>query len=95
MSHLLAADVAVALPGGVGTLAEASTIWAAAQTEPGAAALVVVGEAWQELMSFLGRTFVISADDLSLPSQANDVGEIVLAVERALAQPQRHHGARG
>ena len=43
LAHLLAARVAVALPGGIGTLAEATAVWAAAQTEPGTARLVLVG----------------------------------------------------
>ncbi len=50
--HLLATQVAIALPGGVGTLAEASGVWAAAQTEPGAAQLVLVGPAWRALTRY-------------------------------------------
>lgn len=95
IGHLLAADVAVALPGGVGTLAEAAMIWAAAQTEPDAARLVVVGDAWRELLDLLGRTFVIAADDLTIPARAGKVGDIIDAVEHALLHPRRHAGARG
>ena len=95
IAHLLSADVAVALPGGVGTLAEASLIWAAAQTEPGAARLVLVGEAWRRLLDQLGRTFVIASDDLTIPTVADEVNDIVDAVERALAAPRQNSGARG
>jgi uncharacterized protein (TIGR00730 family) len=95
VAHLLSADVAVALPGGVGTLAEASLIWAAAQTEPGAARLVLVGGAWSQLVDQLGRTFVIAADDLTIPTIADELSDIVAAVERALAAPRSGPGARG
>jgi uncharacterized protein (TIGR00730 family) len=95
VAQLLAADVAVALPGGVGTLAEASLIWAAAQTEPGAARLVLVGDAWQQVMDLLGRTFVIAPDDLTIPTMVDEVSDIVAAVERALVEPQTRSSARG
>jgi uncharacterized protein (TIGR00730 family) len=95
IAHLLSADVAIALPGGVGTLAEASMIWAAAQTEPDAAQLVLVGDAWQQLIDQLGRTFVIAPEDLTIPTVAEDLGHIVDAVERALRAPQRGSSARG
>jgi uncharacterized protein (TIGR00725 family) len=50
LGHLLRTRVAVALPGGIGTLAEASGVWEAAQTEIGAAQLVFVGEAWHRIV---------------------------------------------
>jgi uncharacterized protein (TIGR00730 family) len=95
IAHLLSADVAIALPGGVGTLAEASMIWAAAQTEPDAAQLVLVGDAWQQLIDQLGRSFVIAPEDLTIPSIADDVSDIVGAVERALGAPRSGSSARG
>lgn len=95
IGHLLSVDVAVALPGGVGTLAEAAMIWAAAQTEPGAPRLVIVGDAWRDLLDLLGQTFIITPGDLTIPRQANQVGDIIHAVERALVAPPRRSGARG
>jgi len=95
VAHLLAADVAVALPGGVGTLAEASIIWAAAQTEDDAARLVLGGDSWRNLIDLLGRTFVIAPDDLTIPVLADEVSDIVDAVERALVAPRKSSGARG
>jgi uncharacterized protein (TIGR00730 family) len=95
VAHLLSADVAVALPGGVGTLAEASMIWAAAQTEPGAAQLVLVGDAWRQLIDQLGRSFVIAPEDLTIPTMADDVSDIVHAVEQALIEPRTESSARG
>lgn len=95
VAHLLSADVAVALPGGVGTLAEASLIWAAAQTEPDAARLVLVGDAWRQVIDQLGRTFVIAPEDLTIPTMADEVSDIVHAVERALIAPRGGSSARG
>jgi uncharacterized protein (TIGR00730 family) len=95
VAHLLSADVAIALPGGVGTLAEASLIWAAAQTEPDAAQLVLVGDAWRQLIDQLGRSFVIAPEDLTIPTMADEVSDIVAAVERALVEPQTRSSARG
>ncbi len=67
LGHLLAARVAIALPGGVGTLAEASAVWAAAQTEPGAAQLVLVGPAWRALMAAFAEQLVVGAKDHDQP----------------------------
>jgi uncharacterized protein (TIGR00730 family) len=95
VAHLLSADVAIALPGGVGTLAEASMIWAAAQTEPDAAQLVLVGDAWRQMIDQLGRSFVIAPEDLTIPTMVDDVSDIVDAVEQALIAPRTGASARG
>ena len=87
--------VAVALPGGIGTLAEASLVWAAAQTEPDAARLVLVGPAWGRLLDVVGDEFVVDADDLALPVHVESVDEVVPAVQRLLDVPGPVIGARG
>jgi uncharacterized protein (TIGR00725 family) len=93
--HLLATQVAIALPGGVGTLAEASGVWAAAQTEPGAAQLVLVGPAWRALMTTFADQLVVGAKDLALPVVVEDVDAVVPAVQRLLAAPAAVPGAHG
>jgi uncharacterized protein (TIGR00730 family) len=95
LGHLLAADVVVALPGGIGTLSEASIVWAAAQTEPDTAALVVVGDAWADLLAAFGADLVVDRDDLAIARWAATVEDVVPAVREALAGPQRHGTARG
>ncbi len=95
LGHLLAARVAVALPGGVGTLAEASSIWAAMQTEPGAAQLVLVGPAWRALMAAFAEHLVVGAKDLALPVVVDSVDGVVPAVRRLLASPAAVLGAHG
>jgi len=93
--HLLATQVAIALPGGVGTLAEASGVWAAAQTEPGAAQLVLVGPAWRALMTTFADQLVVGAKDLALPALVDDVDAVLPAVQRLLDSPAAALGAHG
>jgi len=95
LGHLLASRVAIALPGGVGTLAEASGVWAAAQTEPGAAQLVLVGRAWRALMDVFARELIIGEQDLALPVFVAEIGAAVPAVRRLLNTPAATLGARG
>jgi uncharacterized protein (TIGR00730 family) len=95
LGHLLAADAVVALPGGIGTLSEASMVWAAAQTERDTAALVVVGDAWADLLTAFGAGLVVDRDDLAIARWAATVDQVVPAVREALAGPERHGNARG
>jgi uncharacterized protein (TIGR00730 family) len=95
LRHLLTADAVVALPGGIGTLSEAAIVWAAAQTEPGAAALVLVGEAWAEVHRAVGDGLVVDPDDLALARCVATVEEVVPAVRAALAEQREIRGARG
>jgi hypothetical protein len=95
LAHLLAASVAVALPGGVGTLAEASAVWAAAQTEPDAAQLVLVGPAWGALMAAFAGQLIVGPQDLALPVVVDAVDDVVPAVQRLLTSPAAVLGARG
>ncbi|HEX6931871.1 MAG TPA: LOG family protein [Streptosporangiaceae bacterium] len=95
LAHLLAASVAIALPGGVGTLAEASAVWAAAQTEPGAAQLVLVGPAWRALMAAFADQLIVGPKDLALPVAVDTVDDVVPAVQRLLHTPAAVLGAHG
>jgi len=95
LRHLLNADAVVALPGGIGTLSEASIVWAAAQTEPGAAALVLVGDAWQGVRDAIAVGLVVDEDDVALARCVATVDQVVAAVHDALARPRTLRGARG
>ncbi len=95
IAHLLATRVAIALPGGIGTLAEASGVWAAAQTEPGAAQLVLAGPAWRRLVDVFAEELVIGAKDLALPVVVEEVDAVVPAVQRLLDSPAAAPGAAG
>jgi hypothetical protein len=95
MAHLLRATVVVALPGGVGTLAEASGVWAAVQTEPGSAGLVLVGERWQRLVEAFGRELVIDPADLALAHRVATVDDVVAIIQGLLQHPDEQLSARG
>lgn len=94
MGHLLTCDAVVALHGGVGTLAEAATVWSALQTESRAAALVAVGPEWEFLLAALAGHLVIDARDRSLVSVVADGAAAVAAIER-LAVADREGSPRG
>lgn len=95
MRHLLRASAVVALPGGIGTLAEASSVWAAAQTEPGSTLLVVVGPNWQHLLKAFDRELVIDATDLQLVHSVTSVDQVVPVIRQLLLQPDQHMTSRG
>jgi uncharacterized protein (TIGR00725 family) len=89
LNHLLSADVVIALPGGVGTLAEATVVWSALQTEPDAARLILFGAEWRRLLDAFATQLVIGPEDLALARSTLDVAETVDAVATAL----RDHSA--
>jgi uncharacterized protein (TIGR00730 family) len=95
LAFLLATRVAIALPGGIGTLAEASAVWAAAQTEPGTARLVLVGPSWRRLVGAFGSELVVDSRDLALPVVVDDVDDAIPATARLLTAPTPALGARG
>jgi uncharacterized protein (TIGR00730 family) len=95
LGFLLSARVAIALAGGIGTLAEAAAVWAAAQTEPGAAQLVLAGPAWRRLVAAFASELVVGAQDLALPVVVDEVDEVIPAVQRQLGSPAAAPGARG
>src|SRR5260221_14712276 len=67
LGFLLATRVAIALTGGIGTLAEAAAVWAAAQTKPDAAHLVLVSPACPRLVGVFAQQLVIGEQALALP----------------------------
>ncbi len=95
LRHLLAADVVVALPGGLGTLSEASIVWAAAQTEANTPALLLVGTVWTKLAAVFGRELVIDDSDLALAHQMHTIDDVVSAIHDLLNTPRHEGTARG
>jgi predicted Rossmann-fold nucleotide-binding protein len=88
LGHLLGCDAVVALDGGIGTLAELSAVWAAAQTEPGAPVVVAVGEAWRAMLEVIGEQLVVGADDLALVTVVDSADDVVEAVRAGVAAPR-------
>jgi uncharacterized protein (TIGR00730 family) len=95
LRHLLTCAAVVALPGGIGTLSEAAIVWAAAQTEPGAASLVLVGDAWTDVHRAIGDGLVVDPDDLALAVCVDSVDDVVPAIRRSLAAERTLRGAHG
>ena len=95
LGHILGADVVIGLPGGIGTLAEATVVWSALQTEPGAARLVLFGVAWQRLVEAFGAELVVGAEDLRLARVALDVEAAVAMTEAAYRDTTATAGPRG
>src|SRR5262249_61944583 len=87
LAFLLRTRVAIALPGGIGTLAEATVGWAAAQTEPGTARLVLRGPPWPSLIAAFASELVVDGQDLALPVLVDDVDAVIPAVRGLLAVP--------
>ena len=95
LTHILSADVVIALPGGIGTLAEATVVWSALQTEPGAARLVLYGPAWHRLVQDFGDELVVGLPDLQLARVALDVEQAVAMTEAAYLDSTAAAGPHG
>lgn len=95
LTHILGADVVIALPGGIGTLAEATVVWSALQTEPGAARLVLYGAAWHRLVQDFGDQLVVGIEDLRLARVALDVEQAVEMTDAAYVDTTATAGPRG
>jgi uncharacterized protein (TIGR00730 family) len=95
LGYVLGTRIAVALPGGVGTLSEAAVVWAAAQTEEHTARLVLVGPGWGRLLGVMREAFVVDERDLAVPVHVETVDDVVPAVQRLIDRPTTVLGARG
>lgn len=73
----------------------AAAAWAAAQTEPDAAQLVLVGPAWRRLVCVFAEELVVGEQDLSLPAVVDEIDAVIPAVQSLLASPATAPGARG
>jgi uncharacterized protein (TIGR00725 family) len=65
LGHLLAADAVVVLDGGIGTLSEAATVWAALMTQDDAADLIFVGPAWEPILRAVAAHLVVDELDIA------------------------------
>jgi hypothetical protein len=85
LAHLLAADAVVAVDGGIGTLSEASIVWAALQTEPDAADLIFLGPGWPPVLEALAANLVIDQRDLALAAVCADPEQAIEHIKSAQA----------
>lgn len=92
INHLLHCQAIVALPGGIGTLSEMSTVWAAAQTEGRSLPLILLGDCWPPLLQAIRAHLVVDDRDLSL-LRLSDSPEAVLHELQAGLQEHTWRGA--
>lgn len=95
LAHLLAADAVVVLDGGIGTLSEAATVWAALQTEPGAADLVFLGAGWEPILQALAAHLVIDERDLAHVTSCAGPEEAAAHIAGARSRPRPAAQPRG
>jgi uncharacterized protein (TIGR00725 family) len=95
LAHLLAADAVVVLDGGIGTLSEAAVVWAALQTEPAAADLVLLGAGWQPVLQSLALHLVIDDRDLALVTICADAQLVIAHISQTRSRRQRAASPRG
>jgi predicted Rossmann-fold nucleotide-binding protein len=95
LAHLLAADAVVVLDGGIGTLSEAATVWAALQTEPGAAGLVFLGAGWEPILQALAAHLVIDQRDLAHVTSCASPEEAAAHIAGARSRPRPAAQPRG
>jgi uncharacterized protein (TIGR00725 family) len=89
LRRLASCDALVALEGGLGTLAELSTAWANAQTDPATnPPLVLVGRAWAELAGAIERLLVVDGRDIALVRLVATVEDVPAALSELLAGNQ-------
>ena len=91
---ILRSDAVVALPGGVGSLAEWTTAWASAQTEGRPRVLALIGSGWSSLMKCLREVLIASAEDFEWLALVDDIEELVPRIAAGLAC-RRDSMARG
>ena len=95
INHILRCDAVVALPGGVGTLAELMMAWSASQTEGRALPLVLLGDCWPPLMQSIRENLVVSDADLALLRFAKDPEEALREIQAGLQDKRVGQGPRG
>jgi hypothetical protein len=96
LGYLLASDAVIALPGGVGTLAEMAVVWSALQTEQRPVPLVLLGECWPPVVRVLREQLVIGDTDLDLLRLVETPEEAVALVQTGMRDGwQIGQGPRG
>jgi uncharacterized protein (TIGR00725 family) len=95
LAHLLAADAVVVLDGGIGTLSEAATAWAALQTEPDAADLVFLGTGWEPVLQAFTTHLVIDDHDLAHVTICTDPRQAIAHIAQARSRRRRSARPRG
>lgn len=90
LRHLATCDVLVALDGGIGTLAELTTTWANAQTDPSTnPPIILVGPAWAALVREIGQSLVVDPSDIALVRIVTTASDVPAAIADLLSAGDR------
>ena len=95
LNHILHCDAVIALPGGIGTLAELMIAWSASQTEGRALPLLLLGECWPPIVAAIRENLVVSDIDIDLLRFAASPEEAVREVQAGLRDMRTGPGPRG
>lgn len=96
LNHLLRCDAVIVLAGGVGTLSEMATVWAASQTEERAQPIVLLGACWPPMVQTMREHLVLGDEDLRLLSFASSPDAALQIIQTGLQENMRRgSGPRG
>lgn len=95
INHIIRCDAVVALPGGVGTLAELMIAWSASQTEGRSLPLVLLGDCWPPIITSIREHLVVSDPDIALLRFAKDPEEALRELQAGLQDKRVGPGPRG
>lgn len=96
LNHLLRCDAVVVLAGGVGTLSEMATVWAASQTEERVQPIVLLGACWQPVVQTMREYLVLGDEDLQLLNFAATPAAALQIIQTGLQEnTRRGSGPRG
>ena len=95
INHIIRCDGVIALPGGVGTMAELMMAWSASQTEGRSLPLVLLGECWPPIIASIRENLVVSDADIALLRFAKDPEEALRELQAGLQDRRVGPGPRG
>ncbi len=95
INHIIRCDAVVALPGGIGTLAELMMAWSASQTEGRSLPLVLLGDCWPPLIASIRENLVVSDPDIALLRFARNPEEAMRELQAGLQEKRVGPGPRG
>ena len=95
INHIIRCDAVIALPGGVGTMAELMMAWSASQTEGRSLPLVLLGDCWPPLIKTIHENLVVGDADIDLLRFATGPEEALRELQAGLQDRRVGPGPRG
>jgi uncharacterized protein (TIGR00730 family) len=89
IDKIVGADAVVALPGGVGSLAEWTMAWASAQTEGSPRVLVLLGHGWSSLVGHMRGVLIAGDEDYEWLELTDEPDDVPARITAGLARRHR------